>query len=186
MATIPENMKAAVLVEPGKFEYKEVPVPSISDDDVLVKVENVGICGTDLHIFHGRYAAENLPMIPGHEFCGVIAKCGENVEHLKEGKRVVVDPNIACGNCYYCRRNQLLNCSEISQIGIGRDGAFAEYVSVPAHLALPVSTDTPPAQLATAEPIACVVRATRVSKVFIWSVGSYHRLQVQSETYIYR
>ncbi len=67
-------MRAAVLTKPGRFELREIPVPSCGPNDVLIKVARVGICGTDLHIFHGHYAADRLPLVPGHEFSGTVAK----------------------------------------------------------------------------------------------------------------
>lgn len=162
-----ETMRAAVLVEPGRFELRDVPVPPIGREDVLVKVAQVGICGTDIHMFHGRYAAEALPMIPGHEFCGFVAEKGEGVRNLEIGQSVVADINIGCGACYWCRRNEILNCSEVEQIGISRDGAFAEYVAVPARLVIPAPEDVPPEALALTEPVGCVVRAAKKAGVGI-------------------
>ncbi|TIX90980.1 dehydrogenase [Rhizobium sp. P44RR-XXIV] len=158
-------MKAAVLVAPGKFEVRHVPIPAIGRDDVLVRVMQVGICGTDIHMFHGRYAAEALPIIPGHEFCGTVEKLGEGVSNLKVGTRVVADINIGCGTCYWCRRNEVLNCAEVTQIGIGRDGAFAEFVAVPARLVIPAPSDIAPETLALTEPVGCVVRAAKKAQV---------------------
>lgn len=158
-------MKAAVLVEPGRFEVRTVPIPPIGPEDALIRVSRVGICGTDMHIFHGHYAADRLPLIPGHEYCGTIAKLGSNVSHLTLGQRVVADINIGCGTCYWCRRNEILNCPTMTQIGIGRDGAFAEYVAVPARLVIPASESVPDAVLALTEPVSCVVRAARKAQV---------------------
>src|SRR5690606_31872192 len=143
---------------------RAVPVPSIGPEDVLVRVTRTGICGTDIHIFNGHYAADRLPLIPGHEFCGTIAERGANVRHLATGTRVVVDINIGCGTCFWCRRNEVLNCAEVTQVGIGRDGAFAEYVAVPARLAIPVEADIADEVLVLTEPVACVVRAARKAK----------------------
>lgn len=159
------NMKAAVLVEPRKFEILERPVPDIGAEDALIKVNRCGICGTDAHIFNGHYAAENLPMVPGHEFSGVIAAVGGNGTHLNVGQKVVADINIGCGNCFWCRRNEVFSCPEMQQVGISRDGAFAEYVSVPARLIIPTPEDTADEVLALTEPVACVVRAARKSNV---------------------
>lgn len=158
-------MKAAVLVEPKKFDVRNVETPSIGDDDALIRVNRCGICGTDIHIFHGRYAAESLPMVPGHEFAGTIEAVGSKVDHLTEGQKVVVDINIGCGHCYWCRRNEILNCPEMQQVGITRDGAFAEYVAVPARLVIPAPNEAADEVLALTEPVACVVRAARKADV---------------------
>jgi 2-desacetyl-2-hydroxyethyl bacteriochlorophyllide A dehydrogenase len=158
-------MKAAVLVAPHRFEIQERPVPAFGPDDVLVQVERVGICGTDLHIFHGHYAAERLPLVPGHELVGRVADMGRNVRGLRHGRRVVLDINIGCGTCYWCRRNEILSCPDMAQIGITRDGAFAEFLVAPARLAIPVPDDGDVGVLALTEPVACVIRAAKKARV---------------------
>lgn len=179
------TMRAAVLTAPKRFEVREVALPIVGPDDVLVRVTRTGICGTDIHIFNGHYAADRLPLVPGHEFCGTIAERGANVRHLAAGARVVVDINIGCGSCYWCRRNEVLNCAEVTQVGIGRDGAFAEYVAAPARLAIPVQADIADAVLALTEPVACVVRAARKAQatfgqsVLIFGAGPIGNLHVQ-------
>lgn len=179
------TMRAAVLTAPKRFELREVPIPNIGPEDVLVRVTRTGICGTDIHIFNGHYAADRLPLILGHEFCGTIAGRGANVRHLDIGARVVVDINIGCGTCFWCRRNEVLNCAEVVQVGIGRDGAFAEYVAVPARLTIPVSADIADDVLALTEPVSCVVRAARKAKaalgqsVVVFGAGPIGNLHVQ-------
>ncbi len=179
------KMLAAVLTAPKRFDVREVDLPRIGPEDVLVRVARTGICGTDIHMFNGHYAADRLPLIPGHEFCGNIAERGANVRHLAIGARVVVDINIGCGTCFWCRRNEVLNCAEVTQVGIGRDGAFAEYVAMPARLAIPVESDISDAVLALTEPVACVVRAARKAgatfgqSVVIFGAGPIGNLHVQ-------
>ncbi|GKY89998.1 zinc-dependent alcohol dehydrogenase [Sinisalibacter aestuarii] len=158
-------MKAAVLVEPGRFEIEERPVPEPGRGEVLIRISRVGICGTDIHIFRGHYAAGNLPMVPGHEFTGTIAALGPDVSGLDLGASVVVDMNIGCGTCYWCRRNEVLNCPDMQQMGITMDGAFAEYMAVPARLVIPAPADVPGEVLALTEPLACVVRAARKARI---------------------
>ena len=180
-----KEMKAAVLTKPGNFEIASVDIPEIGSDDVLIKVDRCGICGTDLHIFNGHYATDSLPLILGHEFTGTVASFGKNVRTFNKGQQVVVDTNVGCGSCYYCRRNEILNCPEVRQIGISRNGAFAEYVSAPARLVIPVLDDTPPEILALTEPLGCVVRSARKSKakfgqsVAIIGAGPIGNLHIQ-------
>lgn len=156
-----QHMKAAVLIAPGRFEIRERPVPVPGAGEALIRVMRVGICGTDLHMFHGNYAADRLPLVPGHEFTGRIAALGPDVSGLTLGAKAVVDMNVGCGKCYWCRRNEVLNCPDMEQIGITRDGAFAEYVTVPARLVIPAPEEMDDAVLALTEPLACVVRAAR-------------------------
>lgn len=159
------HMRSAVLVAPGRFEIQSRPVPAPRRDEVLIRISRVGICGTDIHIFNGHYAADKLPMVPGHELAGRIAALGADAARLKLGQKVVVDMNIGCGSCYWCRRNEVLNCPEMNQIGITMDGAFSDYICVPERLVIPAPEHVPDQVLALTEPLACVVRAARKSKV---------------------
>lgn len=158
-------MQAALLTEPGRFEVREVPRPEPGPGEVLIAISHTGICGTDLHIFAGRYSADKLPLIPGHEFTGTIAALGAGVTGLSLKARVVVDMNIGCTRCYWCRRSEVLNCPEMQQMGITIDGAFAEYICVPARLVIPAPVTVRPEVLALTEPLSCVVRAARKARV---------------------
>lgn len=122
-------MKAAVLEEVGKLRLKDVPVPRPKDNEVLIKVEVCGICGTDIKLHKGDYTA-NVPVILGHEFSGEIAEVGKSVRDLKIGDRVVVDPNEPCGKCYWCKSGKSTFCKNMPAYGVLSDGAFAEYIVV--------------------------------------------------------
>lgn len=179
------EMRAAVLVAPKRFEIQTRPVPVPKPDEVLVKIARVGICGTDMHIFHGHYAADKLPLVPGHEFVARVHNNGASARRFKTGQRVVVDINVGCGHCYWCRRNEILSCEAVQQIGISRDGAFCEYLAVPERLVIPVPEHMDLAVAALTEPVACVVRAARKAKmglansVVILGAGPIGNLHVQ-------
>ena len=178
-------MKAAVIVAPKRFELRDVPRPIPGPNDVLIRVYRCGICGTDMHIFKGHYAADKLPLVPGHEFAGTVAEVGSGVSRFSIGDPVVADINVGCGHCYFCRRNEILNCPTYRQIGITCDGAFAEFVVVPDRLVIAAPAATPMAILALTEPVACVVRAARKSgasfgqSVAILGAGPIGNLHVQ-------
>ncbi|WP_077033632.1 zinc-binding dehydrogenase [Pelomonas sp. KK5] len=163
MSGLPSTMRAAVLVAPGRFELRSVPVPRPGPDEVLIRVRRCGLCGTDIHIFKGHYSADRLPLIPGHEFAGEVAALGEGVRSLKLGQTVTADINIGCGACFYCRKNEVLNCPDMAQVGIHVDGGLAEYVRVPASHVVPVPANTPVELAALAEPVSCIVRAVKKS-----------------------
>jgi len=154
-------MKAAVFEKVGVIKVKEVPVPEIGENDVLVKVKNTGICGTDWSIYNGWYSADKLPMIAGHEFSGVIAGVGKNVKGFQEGDRVTADINMSCGTCFYCLRGQKLLCDSFTQLGIHTDGTFAEFVKAPASLLHKLPDNMSFEEGAFIEPVSCVIHAAK-------------------------
>jgi 2-desacetyl-2-hydroxyethyl bacteriochlorophyllide A dehydrogenase len=150
------TMNALRLHGPGDLRLEAVPIPEPAPGEVLVKVHRCGICGTDLHIASGDFPAPNLPLTLGHEFSGTVAATSDTGDAVV-GDRVVVDINIACGRCYFCRREQKLFCPEIAQLGVHRSGGLAEYVTAPSSslhvLPESVSLDT----AAYVEPLACAI-----------------------------
>ncbi len=126
------SMKAAVLESYNHFSWKEVPLPEINPDEVLVRIQFASICGTDMHIFPGDFHPRTpIPFIPGHEMGGVVAKTGQNVSGFKEGDKVAVDPIIWCGECPACQRKHYPACTGLKLLGVDMDGGFAEYIAVP-------------------------------------------------------
>jgi len=122
-------MKAAVLINDREIRFGEVPAPHPKDDQVLIRVHWASICGTDLHIYLGEFKPRvTYPRILGHEFSGVVESVGENVLHLKEGDRVVVDPIIWCNRCPACLHGNQNACHFLKLLGVDVDGGFAEYV----------------------------------------------------------
>lgn len=125
---MPEGtMKALWYNAPRDFEMKQVPIPKVGDDDVLLKVSACGICGTDGHIDQGEFISK-FPLIPGHEAIGSIVEMGKNVKGFSIGDRCVADVGITCDNCFYCRRGQSLLCEDFNARGVTQDGGFAEYI----------------------------------------------------------
>jgi L-iditol 2-dehydrogenase len=157
-----DTMMAAVFEGEGKLTLKEVPVPKIEKpDQVLLKVEAVSICGTDVHIVEvppGYVATPNT--ILGHELCGTVIEKGAEVKHLELGDHVVVNPNDYCGVCTYCRKNLPNECENIIALGIHANGGFAEYCRVSGKVAYRISKQVPVDQAACAEPLACVINGT--------------------------
>lgn len=129
-------MKALVKAHPEKGIWmEEVPIPEIGINDVLIKIKKTAICGTDLHIYKWDDWSQKTiktPLVIGHEYVGEIADMGSGVENLKVGDRVVGEGHIACGHCRNCRRGIPHVCENVIGVGVNRDGAFAEYLSLPA------------------------------------------------------
>ncbi|RLE80602.1 MAG: alcohol dehydrogenase [Thermoprotei archaeon] len=147
-------LKAFVILDKHRAEVREIDAPKPRPNEVLVRVKACGICGTDLHIFEGDVPVK-YPVIPGHEFSGEVVEVGSEVEDVREGERVAVNPNISCGKCYYCKRGVVHFCERRVAIGIELQGAFAEYVAVPETNVHRLSNALSFEEAAFAEPIAC-------------------------------
>ncbi|MHB9055749.1 MAG: L-threonine 3-dehydrogenase [Paludibacteraceae bacterium] len=128
-------MKALVKSKAEKGIWMEdVPVPEIGINDVLIKIKKTAICGTDLHIYKWDDWSQNtikVPMTIGHEYVGIVVDKGAGVRNVKIGDRVTGEGHIACGHCRNCRRGKLHVCENSIGVGVNRDGAFAEYLSLP-------------------------------------------------------
>lgn len=129
-------MKALVKLRPEKGIWmEEMPVPNIGINDVLIKIKKTAICGTDLHIYKWDEWSQRTiktPMVIGHEYVGEVVEKGRGVKNIRIGDRVTGEGHIACGHCRNCRRGKLHVCENSIGVGVNRDGAFAEYLSLPA------------------------------------------------------
>ncbi|MHA7966594.1 zinc-dependent alcohol dehydrogenase family protein [Paenibacillus sp. CAU 1782] len=152
------QMKALVFEAPKVAVVKEVAYPEPKPDEVTIKVERTGICGTDHHIFEGEYVSP-YPIIPGHEFAGTIHEIGSAVHGFSKGDRVTADPSLYCGSCSYCLTKRTNHCSNWKALGNTVDGSMAEYVAVPARNVVTLPDGLSFQEAAFVEPIACVVHA---------------------------
>ncbi|MGQ9514185.1 MAG: zinc-dependent alcohol dehydrogenase family protein [Thermoproteota archaeon] len=169
-------MKAAVLHGIRDLRVEDVAEPSISEDEVLIKVMATGICGTDIHFFKGEWAVPT-PLIPGHEFSGVISKVGKGVRCMDKGWHVVAEPNIICGSCYFCKLSEKnFFCTNLKATGVDTDGAFAEFVKVPASNIYRIPDELSFEEAALIEPVACCIRGMDQTGIklgdFVGIVGS--------------
>ena len=159
-------MPAAVLADAGRLEIAERPVPTLNGaDDVLLDVGACGICGTDLQILGGGHPA-TVGVVLGHEFTGTVAEVGEAVTSLEPGARVVVAPNVSCGQCEWCRRGLRNQCERFTTHGVFVDGGLAPHVRVPASACHPISAALPPHVAALVEPLSTVVHGVRQARPF--------------------
>jgi len=110
-------MLQQVMTEPGKIIFREIPVPEIGDGQVLVKIMDIGVCGSDIHVYHGKHPFTKYPVTQGHEVSGEIVKCGANVEELTVGQKVTIEPQVYCGKCYPCRHGKYNLCEELKGMG---------------------------------------------------------------------
>lgn len=157
-------MKAARLETIGGFFVREVEKPVPGPDDLLVRIEAAGICGTDRHLFHGAFPCRP-PVTLGHEFSGIVEAVGSAVLHFRPGMRITADPNIHCGGCAQCRRGRINLCENLEAIGIHRNGGFADYVLVPQKQAYELPLSLPPEHGAFCEPLACCLHGVDMAGI---------------------
>ena len=137
-------MKASVLTNYGHLEWQDVACPDITASQVLVKVNFAGICGSDMHIYHGDFHPRTpLPLIMGHEFSGEIVDMGKQVKGVHIGDRVAVDPVIWCGQCPACRLGHYPACTSLKLLGIDSHGGFAQFVAVESSMLYPLADSVP-------------------------------------------
>ena len=148
-------MRAAVIERPGTIALKDLPVPDLGDGDVLIRVKASGICGTDLHIFRGEYLG-GYPVVPGHEFSGIVERVGPKTGRIRVGDRVAVEPNIACDNCPACLGMRQNFCENWQAVGVTLPGGMAELVVAPEKAVFSIG-DLPFEAGAFIEPLSCVL-----------------------------
>lgn len=170
-------MKATYFMGHETFEVRECPTEGKAGT-VVVKNYACGVCGTDVHIYHGEKgsAAVNPPVVLGHEYSGVVTEVGEGVKGLKIGDHVTIDPNIYCGECEYCRNGKKQMCRHMEAVGVTMNGGFEEYSIVPAAQALLLDPNVPLEYGAMSEPLACCLHGIdraeiKVATSYAWSAA---------------
>lgn len=157
-------MRAMRLEATGQLFTRDVEKPCPGPEDLLVRVEACGVCGTDRHLYHGEFPC-TPPVTLGHEFSGIVEEVGSRVSGFSVGDRITGDPNIACGRCSHCVNGRVNLCRNLQAIGIHRDGGFAEYVVVPHKQAFLLPTGLDPMHGAFCEPLACCLHGIDLAQI---------------------
>ncbi len=165
-------MNALVLQSYNNVEYTQVDTPAYAPDEVLIRVRAVGICGSDVHGLDGSTGRRIPPLVMGHEAAGVIEALGDAVEGYEVGERVTFDSTLYCGRCRYCRQGKINFCENRRVLGVACDeysqpGAFAEYVSVPAHVLYRLPEGMSFHEGAMVEPLSIAVHAAAITPIAI-------------------
>lgn len=158
-------MKAAVWYGGKDIRIEDTPKPDVRDTEVLVKVNAVAICGSDLHAFKGMSKRRKPPLVMGHEFSGEIVELGKKVKSFSDGERVVVEPLISCGKCKPCKIGKTNVCVDRKLIGLDSSGAFAEYVSVPETKCHKLLNSVSFEDATLVEPLAVAVHAVNITPI---------------------
>lgn len=154
-------MKALVYTQPNEMQILDRPYPSLDAEEVVLKIESVGICGSDMHAFHGHDPRRKPGLVLGHEFAGTIADSSSSL--FTKGQRVTGNPLITCGHCEYCLQGRNNLCANRTMVGMTRPGAFAEYMSIPASSLIAIPEGLSLDAAALTEPAATAVHAINLS-----------------------
>lgn len=155
-------MQALIYQGPEKLAIEQTENPSLQSNEVLVRVESVGICGSELEGYLGHSSIRIPPLVMGHEFCGRVAAMGDQVQGLSLEDKVIVNPLIVCRTCANCLSGKINICRNRQIIGIHRPGAFAEYIAVPYENAFRVPQEMDASLASLAEPLAVAIHAVKL------------------------
>ena len=178
-------MKHANLVQPRHFQIEQVPIPEPAPDEVRIAVKECGVCGSDIHAYVGKHPYISCPIVPGHEFSGLVDALGAGVEGFQVGMPVVVEPSLTCGKCEPCLTGRYNICDHLRVLGCQATGAQAEYITVPAAKVIPMRPGMSFEQGALIEPAAVAVHALRrvaihkADRVLIAGAGTIGLLVLQ-------
>jgi L-iditol 2-dehydrogenase len=179
-------LKQAVMTAPGKIEFRDVPVPKVKEGQVLVKIKRIGICGSDIHVYHGKHPYTSYPVVQGHEVSGEIVKLIDGGSNFKEGDKVTIQPQIVCGRCYSCKHGQNHICDNLKVMGFQATGMASEYFAVDLKKALKLPENISYDHGALVEPLAVAVHALKRGgdikrrKILILGAGPIGNLVAQA------
>ncbi|MFP4381770.1 MAG: zinc-dependent alcohol dehydrogenase [Candidatus Sumerlaeia bacterium] len=180
-------MLQAVMTKPGEIEYRDVDKPAIKKpNQVIVRMERIGVCGSDIHVYHGTHPFTGYPVVQGHEVSGVIEEVGSDAGELKKGDKVTIMPQEVCGECYYCTHGMYHICQSLKVMGFQTEGAGQEYFRVDAEKVLRLPEDMSLDYAAMIEPVSVAVHAmgrfgsVEGLKVLVLGAGTIGNLTAQT------
>ena len=154
-----EKMIQQLMTAPKEITFREVDIPEPGPDQVLVKIKRIGVCGSDIHVFHGMHPYTKYPVTQGHEVSGKIVKLGQYVSNLQVGQRVTIEPQVFCGRCHPCLHGKYNLCENLKVMGFQTVGTASEYFAVDASKITPLPEGMSYNEGAMIEPLAVTVHA---------------------------
>ncbi|HOQ75274.1 MAG TPA: alcohol dehydrogenase catalytic domain-containing protein [Thermoclostridium sp.] len=154
-------MKQAIMISPGHIEYRDVPRPEVGAGQIEVRMKNIGVCGSDIHVWHGKHPYTSYPVVQGHEVSAVVTRLGDGVTDFKVGDLVTIQPQVVCGKCYPCTHGLYNDCEELKVMGFQTTGMASEYFVVDAEKALRLPDDMSAEHGAMIEPLAVACHAIK-------------------------
>ena len=179
-------MLQQVMTAPGEIIFREIPKPEPAADEVVVKIMKIGICGSDIHVYHGKHPFTKYPVTQGHEVSGRIVSVGSEVLGLTVGQKVTIEPQVYCGKCYPCRHGKYNLCEELKVMGFQTTGTASEYFAVKPSKVTPLPEGMTYNEGAMIEPLAVTVHAAKRAgiltgrKVVVLGAGPIGILLAQS------
>lgn len=156
-----KKMIQQVMTEPKKILFRKIDIPKPGPDQVLVKIKKIGICGSDIHVYHGTHPYTSYPVTQGHEVSGQIVELGEYVKDLSVGQKVTIEPQVFCGRCYPCLHGKYNLCEHLKVMGFQTTGTASEYFAVDASKITPIPEHMTYSEGAMLEPLAVTVHAAK-------------------------
>ncbi len=153
-------MRQAVMTEPGKIEFGEVQEPKAGAGEILLRIKRIGICGSDIHVYHGKHPFTPYPVVQGHEYSGVVEAVGKGVEDVKPGTLATARPQLVCGKCGPCRRGDYNVCEELRVQGFQAPGCAQDLFVVPKERFVPMPESLTAEQGALVEPASVGAHST--------------------------
>ncbi|GAB1482428.1 alcohol dehydrogenase catalytic domain-containing protein [Treponema sp.] len=179
-------MKQAVMTAPKTIEFRDVEVPEPKEGEVLVKVMAIGVCGSDVHVYHGLHPYVSYPLVQGHEVSCEVEKLGKNVSGFSKGDKVTIEPQVSCGTCYSCKHGLYNICDNLRVIGFQALGTASEYYAVSAKRLVKLPPSMTYNEGAMIEPLSVAVRAIKQSgdvrnkNVLVFGAGPIGNLVAQA------
>ncbi len=179
-------MLRAIMTKPGIIMFEDVQVPLVEDNKVLVKMARIGVCGSDMHVYHGKHPYTSYPVVQGHEVTAVVEKCGAGVVDFAPGDKITVQPQVFCGECAMCREGDYHICENLKVMGFQTEGMAAEYFLVDQSKLVHIPDELDLDSGALIEPVAVGVHAVRRlgnvkgKKVLVFGAGPIGNLTAQA------
>lgn len=149
------------MYKPGEVSFRDVPVPAVGADQIKVRMKRIGVCGSDIHVFHGKHPYTSYPVVQGHEVSAEVVELGSAVKDFKVGDKVTIQPQVVCGKCYPCTHGMYNACEELKVMGFQTTGMASEYFVTEAAKALKLPDNMTYEEGAMIEPLAVAVHAVR-------------------------
>ena len=178
-------MKQAIMTAPGKIEFRQVEPPTPAPHEVILKTRRIGVCGSDIHVYHGQHPYTGYPVVQGHEVSGLVAAVGEAVKGVTVGAKMTFIPQVVCGECYPCQHGMYHICERLKVMGFQTGGAAQEYFALPDDKVFILPDSMSLDEAAFVEPISVAVHAvargggTEGKKVLVLGAGTIGNLTAQ-------